>query len=285
MRTISRLVTTAGLVVLVPMASACTVTFGTNGDKGKEAPTATAPATQTPATQQPTTDSTPATTETQPTATPTATDTASTPTASGSGPRVRQTITVPPGHGISKLELIDIYGADTAGGSYGKGIAVFNAKIDEPLLINLRIQLFDAAGKEIASNEGLNPAYFVGEHPLVTTNLIELPKGARPNSFKVTLIDTTKMTEPLVDTFDRPQLSTRNGVPALTGSFRYTGKMKSLDAQGACIMPDGKIYEGQDGLTDNPTTASGNAQKGTYSIPLYDAKNADLSKATCYASV
>ena len=275
----------AALLALAPLMSACTITIGDkDGDKNaapapaatseSPAPTtaAAAPSTETSApapaptaTETPTQDTTPQTTASQNTG--------------ANGSAQGREIAVPAGHGISKLELIDLYGGDTASGSYGKAVGVFKVTTDRPMLIKLRITLYAAAGKEIAHNDGLNPAYTVGTHHLVTSNLIKLPTGATPKTFKVSLVDTTEMRYTTVTKFDEPRLTTKNGVPALTGSFTLQGKMpSSLDARGACVLPGGKTYEGRDGLTDD-------SAGGTYTIPLYDARGGDLSKATCYASV
>lgn len=305
MRRSARLVATAAAFALVPFTSACTVTFG-DDDKSAETPAASAPTTA--AAQTETSPAEPAgTTETpsapatsgEPTgATPSQTATESAgagsdspaPTtgnaASGGEGTVRQKVDVPTGVGIKDLELLDIYGGDTSGGKHGRAVAVFKVTTDRPMLINLRLQLFDAAGKEIASNDGLNPAYTTGTHYLVTSSLIELPTGARPEKFKVSLIDTTDMSEPTFTRFDKPRVEMKGGIPNLVGSFGYTGTMRSsMDSRGACVLPNGKIYAGQEGLTDNPTTAFGGTATGEYSIPLYDAKGEDLSKARCYASV
>ncbi|MDN5565062.1 hypothetical protein EDD41_0798 [Luteococcus japonicus] len=73
----------------------------------------------------------------------------------------------------------------------------------------------------------------------------------------------------------------RPRVQALKGTITTDGKIKgTVEAEGACIMPDGKIYQGTDTLNDNPVT--GNSVD--YEIPMYDADGVDLSKVKCYTS-
>lgn len=306
----------AGLAV-APMMTACTVSFGTGSGtqtSAAPAPTSSAAPAQTsePATQEtetPAETQAPAQTETaaetsEPATTSEPTpdkDSASTaPTTPAPGPTEgneastgigkRQKIAVPAGSGISDLELIDLYGGEDGKTSFGRGTGVFSMTNDRPMMLNLRIQLFDAAGKEVAENTGLNSSYTVGKHDWVTSNLIKMPKGVTVKSFRVTLIDKTDMTNGFTITkFDKPTLGTASkfaDVPALRGTVTFTGDLKgTVDAKGACITADGKIIQGSETLSDNPTRAgAGGSTVLDYEIPLYDARKMDLSQATCYAS-
>ncbi|WP_420174815.1 hypothetical protein [Luteococcus sp. OSA5] len=203
----------------------------------------------------------------------------------GKSTQVRQRLNVPAGSGIQNLELVEIQGGPTSTGSYGRITAVFKATTDRPMSLNLRIRLFDASGKEIAENTGLTSVYTVGSHDLVTSNLIKLPKGAQPKTFKASLIDKTDLTNGFeISKISRPQVdesSKSRGVQVLTGTATTNGPVKgSVTANGACVTSDGKIYHGSDGLNDNPNQGD----SVDYEIPMYDAKGVDLSDATCYVS-
>ncbi|MEL4505859.1 hypothetical protein AAEX63_14075 [Luteococcus sp. H138] len=196
-----------------------------------------------------------------------------------------QRIAVPASSGISSLELIDIQGAPTQGGQHGRIAAAFKATTDQPLMLNIRIDLLDANGKVIATNTGLTSSYAVGTHDLVTSNLIKLPSGVKPKRFKATLIKTTKMNPNFsISKVSKPQVGTSSksrGVPALTGTVTLDGTMKgSVTAHAACITPDGRVYHGSESLNDNPVKGG----SVDYEIPIYDAKGVDLSTSRCYAS-
>lgn len=195
-----------------------------------------------------------------------------------------QRVPVPAGSGISSLELIDIQGAPTGTG-YGRVVAAFKATTDRPMMLNIRIQLFDAAGKEIASNTGLTSSYAVGTHDLVTSNLIKLPGGAKPKTFKATLLKNTPLNPSFsISKVSKPQVGTSTkstGIPALSGTITLDGTMKgSVEAHAACITPDGRVYHGSESLADNPVKGG----SVSYEIPIYDAKGVDLSTSRCYAS-
>lgn len=291
-------------LALVPLLSACTLTLGNGAESDSTAtpaasaespaPAETASNTPEETTEAPGLPAPPAETpEPAPTsaeATPEDASAAATPesqdgSAAQEGSGKGQKVNVPPGVGIKSMELIDLYGADSSSGSYGKAVGVFKVTTDRPMLIKLRVQLFNADGEEIARNDGLNSAYTVGTYNLVTSNLIKLPHGELPKSFKVTLVDVTDMKSPTFTELSEPKLGTRNGVPSLKGTFAAEGKMRSShDVTGACIMPDGKVYSGTDGILDNGMTTSGGTSRGEYNVPLYDAEGVDLTKANCYAS-
>ncbi|MEL4356961.1 MULTISPECIES: hypothetical protein [unclassified Luteococcus] len=199
---------------------------------------------------------------------------------SGSG----QQISVPSGSGISNLELVKLQGATAPGGQHGKIVGVFKATTDRPMMLNLRVKLYDASGKMIASKTGLNSVYTTGDHDLVTSNLVTLPAGAKPKSFKVSLegktdmkngFEITEMGKPKVGDYKQ-----NRGVQSLTGHAVSTTPVKgSVTIKAACIK-DGKVYQGTDSLSNN--TRQGN--QIAYDIPMYDAKGDDLSNAKCYVS-
>ncbi|MEL4505860.1 hypothetical protein AAEX63_14080 [Luteococcus sp. H138] len=197
----------------------------------------------------------------------------------------RQRVPVPAGSGISQLDLVKIYGSPASGGKHGQIVAVFKATTDRPMMLNLRINLYDASGKKIATNTGLNSVYTTGSQYLVTSNLIELPVGAKVHSFKASLVDKTDRPRDFsITKVSKPTLgqSTKSrGVQVLRGTATLRGKMNgTVEANAACIMPDGKIYHGSESLNDNPVK-NGSVD---YEVPMYDADKVDLSEGTCYVS-
>lgn len=203
----------------------------------------------------------------------------------GSDSGSTQRVSVPAGSGISQLDLVKIYGSPASGGAHGRIVAVFKATTDRPMMLNLRIKLYDAAGKQIATNTGLNSVYTTGSQYLVTSNLIELPAGAKPVSFKASLVDKTDMgPEFSIAKVSKPRLGTSakfSNVQVLRGTATLRGAMKgTVEANAACIMPNGKVYHGSESLNDNPVKGG----QVDYEVPMYDAKGADLSQARCYVS-
>lgn len=293
-------------LMAAPALTGCTLTIGgsdsptTSATAAAPAPTSTQSSTQEStssesasaeptSSESSTTEATPSESSSETPSESATTEPTSTESSSGSGSDPaggvagkRQKIDVPAGHGIQSLELIDLYGAETSSGSFGQGVGVFEITNDRPLMLNLRIQLFDAAGKEVASNTGLNTVYATGTHSLVTRNLIKLPAGKQVKSFKMTLIKVSQMGDEYeVKDLSEPTIgesTTSSGTKVLKGTARYDRSKKggTFEVEGACVMPDGKVYTGTDNLADN----SGD----TYEVPLYDADDADLSKARCYAS-
>ncbi|MEL4356959.1 MULTISPECIES: hypothetical protein [unclassified Luteococcus] len=199
----------------------------------------------------------------------------------------RQRIQVPAGSGISRLELLDIYGGRSSSTDYGQVVAVFKATTDRPMMLNIRITLYDASGKQIATNTGLNSVYTTGSHDLVTKNLIKVPAGAKPKSFKASFVDKTDLTSgPRVSNVSTPEVGQSpkfDNLQVLTGTARVSGSVgsNSVEADGACITSDGKIYHGAMSITDKDVSGG----RVEYSIPMYDAKGVDLARATCYVSI
>lgn len=194
-----------------------------------------------------------------------------------------ESVNVPAGSGLKRLDVIKIYGAPASGGEYGRITAVFKAETDQPVMLNLRITLHDKNGTQIAENTGLNSVYTVGPQYVVTTNLIKLPAGKTPAKFKAQLIEVTPMSTDFVITkMPMPTLGNAGGTQILKGSIMAKGNpgKTSAEVQGACVMPDGTIYQGSDNISDQQLSGG----SLDYEVKMYDAKGADLSKAKCYTS-
>ncbi|SJN24925.1 hypothetical protein [Luteococcus japonicus] len=194
-----------------------------------------------------------------------------------------QKISTPAGSGISNLELVKLQGASTAGGKFGKVVAVFKATTDKPLQTRLRIRLFDDSGKEITQNTGLTSIYTTGDHDLVTSNLISVPAGSQPKTFKAQLVDTNSVGNGLeISEVSKPQVESSSSTPVVKGTVTTNGQSlsSSVTAQAACVTPSGKVYHGTDSLNGN----GGNGDQIDYEINMHDARGVDLSDATCYVS-
>ncbi|WP_420174807.1 hypothetical protein [Luteococcus sp. OSA5] len=193
-------------------------------------------------------------------------------------------ISVPAGSGISKLKVVDLQGAPAPGGKHAQVVGVYRVTTDRPMMLNLRVSLYDANGKMIASKTGLNSSYTTGEHDLVTSNLVTLPAGAKPKTFKVSLVDKTDMKNGFsITKMGKPQVEDykqNKNVQALRGTATSTSAVKgSVNIKAACIK-GGKIYYGTDSLSNNAREGG----KVAYEIPIYDARGVDLSNADCYVS-
>ncbi|MEL4356960.1 MULTISPECIES: hypothetical protein [unclassified Luteococcus] len=203
----------------------------------------------------------------------------------GSSSGARQKIAVPAGSGISNLELIDIKGAPSSSGQHAQIVALFNATTDRPMMLNIKIQLFDASGKQIATNTGLNSVYTTGTHDLVTSNLIELPKGATVKTFKASLVDKTDMSKDFsISRISKPQVAPSpkfDKQQVLRGTVTIRGTMDGhVEVNAGCRTSNGRIYHGQETISDNPVK-NGQVE---YEIPMYSTEGMDLNNMTCYVS-
>ncbi|SJN24933.1 hypothetical protein [Luteococcus japonicus] len=202
---------------------------------------------------------------------------------SGSASSAGQQVPVPAGSGISNLEVVKLQGSATTR-TRGMVVGVFKATTDRPMSLKLRVKLYDANGKQIASNDGSNSVYTTGTHDLVTTNYFALPAGAKPKTFKVSLVDKTDLrTGFSITQMGRPTVGKylqNRGVQSLKGTATSPTAVKgSVTIKAACIS-GGKVYQGTDSLSNNARENG----KIAYDIPIYDAKGVDLTKATCYVS-